>query len=255
MLTTAYTTANSQILIAENLGHDVDSTQLIKGVWNFGFNAYRITNVIFNLNSGLDASMKWKRNEIIAAGKFKMLLRGEDRLLYGGFGHLRYRLDSEKKLTPETFAQYQWDPVRGIKSRYLFGQNIRFVAQHDSSGKINAAVGLMYEREHWDHNGVPEENEVPNPEEETRELIKTNLYISGYRNLSKSVSLMIVVYYQARPDAFFFKPRIAGDINFTVKLTKAIGLSTNFNYMYDAAPIVPIYRFYYTATNSLTLTF
>lgn len=248
---------SAQILNAERFGKNLDSTDVFKGNFNLSYSGARRVTIISNFKTGMDFSLRWKKSEFISSGAYSWLLSGKDPIRNEGFLHLRYRHGrSGAKVIPETFAQIQRDAILGMDSRVIAGQNLRITVQNDSFGVVYAGIGAFFETESWNYNGVPLEDNLPeNPGTRTTEFIKANLYLSARREFTPSFSAGAVVYYQARPDAFFLYPRIASEISFNFKIGKGVGWRTSFSSMYDRLPVVPIYQFYFNTNMGIAIDF
>lgn len=246
---------HSQILNAERFGRNVDSADVFKGNVNLSYSGARRVALISNFKAGADFSLRWKKSEFISSGAYSWLLKGNEQIRNEGFFHVRYRLGPyHSRIVPETFTQLQRDAVLGLNRRFIAGQNVRFTLQKDSLGLVYFGIGGFFENEVWDFSGVPDADDIPAdavPRE--TQFIKANIYLSARREISRSVDLGAVVYYQARPDAFFLYPRIASDITLNFKISQKLGWRTSFSSMYDRRPVVPIYAFYFSTFTGITL--
>lgn len=247
----------AQILNAERFGRHLDSTDVFKGNLNASYTGARRVELISNFKTGLDFSLRWKRNEFISSGSYSWLLRGKESIRNEGFFHLRYRFGENKaKAVPETFVQIQRDAILGMNRRFIAGENLRLTLQKDSLGVVYAGVGAFFENEVWDYSGVPNDDDIPaDPMPRETRFLKANLYLSARRDLTPTFAAGAVVYYQARPDAFFLYPRVASEITFSFKIAKGVGWRSSFASIYDRLPVVPIYAFYFNTTTGLTIDF
>lgn len=172
-----------------------------------------------------------------------------------GFVHVRYRDNDTRKFSAEPFTQYQWDNLRGMVNRYLVGSNLRIRIIETKPLDFYAGIGLMYEWEKWNFDGV-DSTKLPalHPAFVKSELIKINQYFKIGIKVFKTTDLTFTNYFQARPDKHIVSPRIADFIQWNIPLSKKFSITFNFESIYDAAPIVPIQHFYYSYLTGVSLT-
>lgn len=242
----------AQILNADKFGKNTDTTKKLSGLAEIGFNINKQKDLIYSSNTSADISYSYNRNVLIFAGSFNLFRSGNNSLINGGFAHLRYRIGYDNKLTPEFFAQIQYDAVRGLRERELLGSSLRYRLLQSDKGYMYVAGGLMYEREIWDYSGVEEisiDSTIQN------NLVKFTGYVSLRRKLAEHVAFNFIGYYQARPDKYFLQPRISGEAQLAFRITKRLGFSIYGVVSYDEEPPVPIENLYYTIRNKLTINF
>ncbi|MEO7767863.1 MAG: hypothetical protein ABIS01_10565 [Ferruginibacter sp.] len=172
-----------------------------------------------------------------------------------GFVHLRFRDNDTRKLSPEYFTQYQWDNLRGMMDRYLFGANLRIRIKETKTLDLYAGIGLMYEWEKWNFDGV-DSVKLPavHPASVKSALLKLNQYFKISIKLFKTTDLTLTNYFQARPDKHILTPRIADFIQWNIPVSKKFSINFNVEGIYDASPIVPIKHFYYNYLTGVALT-
>jgi hypothetical protein len=166
-------------------------------------------------------------------------------IINSGYVHARSTFRSKKRFSPEIFLQYQYNNNLGLTNRRLAGTGIRyrFLSTERLSGTFS--TGMMAENEEWD----PEEGENI---ENTFIKSTSNLALRG--SVSENASLLLIGYYQARPDAFF-EPRATLESQLGVKLSKHITLAVSFVMTNDASPIIDIPKVTYELENSLIFSF
>jgi len=199
-------------------------------------------------------SMLQKNKELfILAGSYRFTYNGPDDILNAGFIHLRYRHNYKNKYQPESFLQYQWDNKRGLAYRAVAGINLRYNFWKGDQWEVNAGLGLMYEEEKWNYDGVDTALHIANTTPITNRLIKINSYIRADWKASANSDIAVNVFLQTRPTVF--KPRIAPHIQWNINAGKHVGFSFSFSGIYDESPVVPINKFYYSISNSIQLKF
>ena len=179
---------------------------------------------------------------------------GSDIIQNTGFFHLRLRDNDSRKFSPEVFAQVQWNGVLGMENRILLGSNFRWMAIHTDGNNLFMGLGLMVEHEEWNYKGVPgleTPDELPGV---TTRKWRINHYIKWAWKISPKADLVLANFTQLPVDAPG-KPRIASNAALNFRLLKWLGLSVNYDSMYDVDPPVPISNYYYSLKGQLTMSF
>lgn len=141
-----------------------------------------------------------------------------------------------------------------MKERYLIGSNARFKIFENTDGAFYTGIGLMYESEKWDYSGI-RPDATPLRDTIRNNFIKVNYYLSYKQKIKDHLSFNVVLYFQSRPDSYFFSPRVVSDARLNFKITKHISFSINYNINHDALPPVPIFNWYYSVINRIVFTF
>lgn len=179
---------------------------------------------------------------------------GRDVIQNSGYLHLRIRDNDTRKLFPEAFGQYQWNGALGMQRRILAGGNLRWRAIHKPDNDLFVALGLMHESEVWDYRGVKNAAAFAGLPPVRREVPRINQYVKWGWKISPRLDFVLSNFVQARPDRLL-QPRIATQAAFHIKVLKSLGLSANYESMYDLAPVVPIDKYYYSFKGALNLGF
>lgn len=224
-----------------------------KAKWNYqlstGLEIDKQQQVLYDATNTAELSLQKNRNLYLLSSSYRFTYNGPTDILNAGYFHLRFRHNYKNKIQPESFMQYQWDNKRGLESRFLAGANIRYNAWHADIWDLNAGLGLMYEREVWNYDGVDTTKLPADLTPITNNLLKINSYIRLDWKASDHSNIAFKVFLQASPKDF--SPRIAPNIQWNVDAGKHLGFSINFNGMYDVSPVVPIPKFYFSISNSL----
>ncbi|MCX6205728.1 MAG: DUF481 domain-containing protein [Bacteroidetes bacterium] len=219
----------------------------------------------FNFSTGLEvdkqqttlwdatntAEMMLQKNKdlLLFAASYRFTYNGPEDILNAGYFHLRYRSHYKDKFQPEPFLQYQWDNKRGLEMRYLGGANIRYNMWKGDKLEFNAGLGLMYEVERWNYDGVDTNKVILDKTPITNKYIKLNSYVRMDWKPNSNNDIAINVFFQTRPDSFH--PRIAPHIQWNINAGKHVGFSISYSGMYDESPVVPIHNFYFSLSNSI----
>ncbi|MEO5891551.1 MAG: hypothetical protein ABIQ31_14970 [Ferruginibacter sp.] len=171
-----------------------------------------------------------------------------------GFIHVRYRDNDTRKFSPEYFTQYQWDNLRGMVNRYLVGANLRIQLKESKTLDLYAGIGLMYEWEKWNFDGVDTAKlSLAHAKFLNSALVKLNQYFKISIKLFNTTDFTFTNYLQARPNKHIVTPRIADFIQWNIPVSKKFSINFNMESIYDAAPIVPIHHFYYSYITGVAL--
>jgi len=247
--------AVAQILNTDGIGRPVDSTHVLNAAIDFGMALNKQNTMLLSFDSKADVSYLHLHNILIFVGNFSFLRSGTENLINGGFSHLRYRMSMDKVLQPEVFGQFQLDNIRGMKRRMLGGANMRFRILEKKDVSLFAAIGAMYEYEHWDYSGIKPGIVIVDNAPIDNHFIKMNTYISYRQKLGEWAQFSAILYFQTRPDSYFSVPRISSDAQLRFKISKHVGFSVSYNVFFDAAPPVPTYNWYYSVVNKIIFTF
>lgn len=223
--------------------------------WAFQFNTGleidRQKTTLYDASNAAELLLQKDKSLALFSSSYRFTYNGPDDFLNTGYLHLRYRYRYRDRFEPETFVQYQWDNVRGLEHRFLYGANERFNFDKRGTLQGNAGIGLFFERERWNYAGVDSSKLPAAPVPITNNYIKLNTYLRFDWKASTNSDLVFVVFLQGRPDAY--QPRVAPSVQWNVSASRHIGLTLAFASVYDAAPVVPIHHFYYSLSNGINL--
>jgi Protein of unknown function, DUF481 len=211
-------------------------------------------STLFDASNFLNISLQKLQELFILSASDRFTYNGPNSYLNKGYVHLRWRHHYKEQLHPETYVQYQWDDGLGMLHRFVAGENLRYNFWHHHAWEMTVATGIMYEDELWNYTAVDSSKIPLQPVNQKSQQIKWNNYIKWEGKISATSDISIIVFYQA---AFndFFKPRISGVINFNTEISKHFALGIKYNGLYDAGPVVPIFKFYYNYSTGLVYKF
>jgi len=229
-----------------------------KAIWNgnvaLGLEVDKEKKTLFDGSNFVDASLQKNKELFVLSSSDRFTYDGSTSFLNTGYAHLRWRHDFKAQLHPETFVQFQWDENRGMRHRYVAGGNLRYNFWHRREWEMTFATGVFYEDELWDYSAVDSALIPKNAVNQASREINSNTYMKWEGSTSKNSSIAVIIFYQA-PFADFVHPRISMNIHFDVEVTKHFSLGILYNGLYDAKPVVPIFKFYYSFANSLMFKF
>ncbi len=236
----------SQILNIEKQRQAIKNTDSTfwRGNFVLGFNITRQQNTVLQLNNDDYLLLSTPKHAYIWIGHINLIKSEGENVISEGYFHHRINFLKNRKLSYEAFAQYQYNETRGLRNRGLFGATPRLTLK--ASEKLNFAIGVgaMYEWEEW----KLKENYA------LTRLIKSTNYVNVHAKFNENVELILITYYQARFDRFVH-PRIIGDANMRIKLSKHISFNFHFVPYYDAEPVIPIFKWNYELTSGIGVQF
>jgi opacity protein-like surface antigen len=247
--------ANAQII---NIDKTDTAAYVKKAVWNgnisLGGEVDKQKSTLFDASNFLDVSLQKCKELYILSGSERFTYNGANSFLNKGYIHLRWRHNYKEQLHPESFVQYQWDDGLGMVHRFVAGENLRYNFWHRQLWELTMATGIMYEGELWNYTAVDSSKIPAQPVNQKSREFKSNNYVKLEGDISPVSKISIIVFYQA---AFndFFRPRISGVVNFNTAISKHFALGIQYNGLYDAGPVVPIFKFYYNYSSSLLYKF
>ena len=218
---------------------------------------YNSEKEVFDWDTKIDITKLTAGNHLLAAklsNTFTSISGGN--LQNAGYLHFRFRDNDTRKISPEYFTQYQWDDLRGMQNRYLFGCNLRYMVKESKAFDFYIGLGLMYEWEKWNYNGVAPKNlPAVHPAFIITRLLKINQYVKLSGKLFKTTELTFTNFIQARPDKYFNYPRIASFLQWNVPFSKKVSINLTYESIYDFLPVVPIRNYYFNYQSGLSVVF
>lgn len=208
------------------------------------------TNIFIGLIANTNTAYLSAKNSYILINYVNYTALGDQEASHTGYTHFRTNFSRQKKVSTETFTQYQYDLGRGLRSRWLIGAGLRIKLVENESTTFIFGPGLMYEYEDW-------VSPIEGQESRKVDLIKSSNYVSLNKKLTDQVNLNTIAYYQTGYDDNIesFRHRVSGELNLTINITQKLSLATAFNCTFEDRPVVPVNKFIYTITNGLEYIF
>lgn len=230
----------SQILNAEEFRLDDDTMNVWIGTAEFGFSAKKQQTDVFTISSKANTAYLTNKHSYMFLGYLNVVKVANANVISEGYGHVRFNFLRRKLFSLEQFNQWQFDQGRGMKSRGLFGANLRFRIKSNDRWEFAVNSGLMYEDEVWEG----ENNLISNVN------LKSTTSGTWRYKISKVISVFMIAYYQARFDQFF-RPRFITDSSLQINLTSKFFFRAQYVATYDAAPIIDNNKLIYNINNTL----
>ena len=220
----------AQVLNVESVRSDVDSARTWAGEVKFDISLDKNRETVLNLGNEANAAYFSRRHTYLLLNSIDFVSVDSEDVVSKGFFHLRGTFYSRKRWSPELFVQYQYNQNLGLQDRAVAGGGVRytFLKEPGISGHLNS--GVMFEHENWN---TAEQQEVSNS------FVKSTSNIVMRGKLTDQVNLLMIGYYQARPDRFF-TPRVISENSLNFKMSENLVFTFNFTLAFDSDPVIDI---------------
>jgi len=218
-----------------------------------GFQAYiklaadvkDVGSFVIDLNTLADLQYKKKAHTYIFLNSVKLLKIEGINVQNYGFQHLRYNytVKDSSFLTIEAFSQYQYNTIKKMRHRVLFGAGPRFRLANSQKATLYIAPLAMYEYEV----PVSKGNSIS-------QTVRLDAYLSGYFNFSDKVSLKQIAYFQPL-FSDFTDYRLSSETVLRMKFTNNFSFDISFSADYDSSPYTGVQNLFYTYKNALVFSF
>jgi len=214
------------IINAESLLNGVDSTIFS---WSFLYNGNRGNIVTDQVHFASAFVLIKEKNDFKIFGGYDLLSQSENKLLNGGYIHLRHNYKLSKRIKTFEFYQVQFNDVLILKKREVYGLGLRILVVNLDSLNSHFSVGVMREQEILNKDFLLQGENV-----ETN-YFRLNTILSLKLVLNEMVKIDNILYYQPYIKVFN-DYRILNELRFTTKLSKKFNLITAMNIRYDNKP-------------------
>jgi len=212
------------------------------GFVDVGFNLQKTEKKLFNLTGLGHVQFKTAKDLFLLLTSFEFITVNDGDLENRSLAHFRYNRKLGSLVRWEVFAQQQFNKVKNIKNRLLFGIGPRF--KLSGSKKLKTYFGLlyMYEIENLTDSDI------------TGKYHRISSYLSFSFSPSEKTSFVSTTYYQPNIENFS-DYRVSSGNSFLVKLSRRISFILNVGFEYDSMPAEGINKSSYAVSNSLRYTF
>ena len=238
------TSLNAQLLNVERIRTIADTTGW-HGDLGFDLTLNRYNDHVLRLGNQANTSYYSRLHNYVFLTNLEIINVDGSSLVSSGYGHVRGVFLRERTFSPEVFLQYQYNNNLGLRGRSLAGAGLRytFISRNGLTGRISSA--LMYEFEKWRLSG---------DQSIESNFVKSTNNISLRGRLSDASTLLVIGYYQARPDLFFL-PRATLENQLNIRMSSWASFSVSFVMTHDARPVIDIPKLTYELKNGLLISF
>jgi hypothetical protein len=210
---------------------------------------------VIDVNNLIELNRFFKNRYVfIASTATDIILNGKQVIQNDGYFQIRYRDNDSRKISDETYAQYQWNGLLGMDYRKVVGSNARFRLREKAHSDFYLGIGAFYEMEKWNWSGVTEALVSSNATPIQRNIIRFNQYVKYAVQLNDSVDISTISYLQFPVNSHFQNPRWYFDINTHIKISKKSSFSIHWDQTYDHNRVVPVSTFIYSMNYGFQLT-
>ncbi len=235
-------TSSAQLIInIENSRIHSDTTGW-KGNIGTSFSFIKNVQQVLNINAAMHLQYKTQKDLYLVLANYNLLKANSQEFSNNMFYHLRYNRKIGKVLRWEAFTQWQQNSINNIDLRALYGTGPRFKLIESKSLRFYAAALAMYEHERDKNPDVTYDN------------IRGDAYVSFTYKPNPVFDITATTFYQplfTAPKDF----RILNQVTFSIKATKHLSISTNWDYSYDAFPASGAPNINYVISNGINYTF
>lgn len=220
-----------------------DTTDGFRGDVSLQANLVQNLNDIFQANAGAQFHYIIRRHRIMSLSAFNFSLFNDSRTTNDAYQHFRYNYKLSDRLSPEVFAQYQYNELIKIYFRTLHGVGMRFAVLKNDSTKTKLFAGLSYMYEY---------------EEETTEKIvrahRANFYFSAGFPIGNIIHIDAIAYYQPNL-RYLADVRTSVELILDVHITQSLSLMLVHSLIYDGDPPEEVRNLFYNFRNGLRYRF
>lgn len=237
----------AQVLNVESFRTEasIDTTASWSGETAFDVSLSKFNESVFKLGNETNASYFSGKHRYLFLTSVELINVDGASVISNGYFHLRSTFIENKTVSPEIFTQYQYNENLGLNERYLAGASIRYRFLDNQNIRGSLVTGAMFEHEQW---LLEDESTVEN------NLLKSTSNIAVRGQLTETTQLLLIGYYQARPDQFF-KPRVTSENQLNMKISNYLTYRVKFTLTYESKPIGDTPNLIYTLKNGLVFSF
>lgn len=246
-LISSYSSLHAQVLNVESFRTEasIDTTASWSGESAFDVSLSKFNEQVFKLGNETNASYFSGRHRYLFLTSVELINVDGSSVISNGYFHLRSTFNENRTFSPEIFTQFQYNENLGLKQRYLAGASIRYRFLNTPAIRGSVVTGAMYEYEQW---GLTDKSSVEN------HFLKSTSNIAVRGRLSETTQLLLIGYYQARPDQFF-KPRVTSENQLNMKISSFLTYRVKFTLTYESEPIIDTPKLIYTLQNGVIISF
>ncbi len=235
----------SQILNVEGFRLEKDTAHVFLGNAGVGFSTKKQpTNTLTRFNTNVNACFLAEKHSYMVLSTLAFTKVTNAQVQNEGYAHFRINFNRRKKISPEYFAQIQYDKGRGLDKRFLTGITMRSRIFLDKHWNISANTGFMWEEENW----------KLGTESANKDLIKSTSNLTIKAKLLPNVSWFFITYYQARVDDLS-KARFITDTSLQLKISNRLAFNTQYIATFDTAPVIAIPKLIYSLNSTVQYNF
>lgn len=239
---------NGQVLNVDRENGQDTLNKRFCAAFDFNFSIDKQKGDFIDVNNRSELGLSVKKNMIlIFLNSTELSLLGKSQIENNGYFQLRFRDNDKRKFFPDSYVQYQWNGILGLRQRYLVGSNLRVQWMEKIDKDLYTSIGVFYEDETWD----PSFSTLDFSEtlgRTQRQLIRLNTSLKFATKIGEKADLALVNFVQFPINSFFGKPRWFFNSNLNLAITKKWSTVISYEHNFDLYRPLPIDKFYYALT-------
>ena len=234
----------SQVVNIERKRLDVDSSGTY-GKISASVLYIKNTKKIWNSSLDFNVVKIKEKHQWYFIGKLNMQIVEATKIVNKGYKHIRYnyRLLSNERLFFEVFEQLQFDAIRKIEKRFLFGTGIRYSPVLKRKFRISLGIGPMYEYETF--NGI----------NTYYSWLRLNSYFFVKAKVLENIFLYSTTYYQPLFSAFKANYRVFNNTGISFSMNDNFSFFVDYEVIYDTFLPINVPEKVYNLKNGLSYNF
>ena len=247
---------HSQIIFTESIANTIDTTRAVQGTIAPELNFKTEKENVFNFKNNANINFLLnKKKYITIINQMEFSTYGKKLNVSSGHIHTEYRYLVRPAIELYPFAEAVWAPSRGLKIRAAGGLQSRYRIFRTSKVTLSTGIGLFYEYEKWNYNGVPNPDLQDIDKTEQQRSIKGQIFASFKFDFGEKWNIITSGYTHFRPDSNIKSPRIAYSIDVKHSVTKHFGIWLSYQNTILTKPIIPIRKHYTVLTGGVFISF
>ena len=250
--------ANSQVLNVDRENGQDSISKKIQFSWTSGISMDKQKNNIVEIESAEELDIFLPKNKlIILLGNTAFQTNGKSLIENNGYFMFRLRDNDSQRISPDYFAQYQWNGILGMQNRALAGVNARFKFWEQKKSDLYISSGLFYEYEKWNPK-ISNFGFDSTVNTVTRNLIRWNNSLKMALKMGDNVDFVTSNFVQFPLNAGFsnlFNPRWFMNSSLFIKISKHLNFIINYEHNLDFYSALPIDSYYYSLNFQVQLNY
>lgn len=245
---------HSQILNVDREGVENEIKKNWMSSADLSFSSDKNKLNLLDISSQVEIANFLKNNYMfIGMLNYNFTMNGNEVIQNEGYTQIRFRDNDKRKISNESFLQYQWNGTLGMEYRKLIGSNIRFKIIEKSDLDLYTGMGIFYEMEQWNFGGINDIDISLFPNSINRNIFRLNHYWKGAYKINDNIDISGVSYFQLPINSDIANLRWFFDFNTNIKMTKNSSFVIHYDGTYDNYRLVPVAKFYYSLNFGIQL--
>ncbi len=245
---------SAQILNIDRENNQDTLKKILKAFITVSFSSDKQKNNFLEFTNASELNYSLKKNySLILLGHMDIAFNGPKTIENNGYVQLRFRDNDTRKISPESYIQYQWNGVLGLQNRSLAGCNARLRLLDKYKGDLYIGVGIFYEIERWNINQSAYSSIDDTVTFVNRKMFRLNVPVKFAFKISDKIDFSCISYMQLPLNSNFNQPRWFFDSNLYFEFSKHFNFLIHYDHTYDTYRALPIENYYYSLNIGIQL--